>query len=88
MKLDRLSLLTDESLREQERRFPSKATRPESHFSAEATRPYPRNHVAALWRTAWRTTKYVDRGPHGAEEQTAYEKHGEKLSRSERPMPI
>jgi hypothetical protein len=31
--------------------------------------------------------KYVDRDPYGGEEQSAYEKHCEKLSRSERPVP-
>jgi hypothetical protein len=58
-----------------------------SRFPLEPTRGCPRDHAAALSRRLGEEPKYVDRDPHGAEEQSAYEKHCEKLSRSERPVP-
>jgi hypothetical protein len=47
----------------------------------------PQDHAAAQSRRLGEQPKYVDRDPHSGEEQSAYEKHCEKLSRSERPVP-
>ena len=49
--------------------------------------PCPKNHVAPCRGGLGEQPKHVDRDPHGGEEQSAYEKHREKLSRSERPVP-